>query len=219
MNILAQPLGILLKFIYGIVGNYGLSIIIFTVLVKLSMVPLTFKQTKSMNVLQSLQPKLKELQEKYKNDQEILNAKTSEMYKEQNASPYGGCLPLLIQFPIIIGLFTVLRSPELYVFASEEIYHSISTSFLWLNNLVDPDPWILPLLSGFTTYLTSITAATNSTGQSQKVINYLMPIMVFWWGRSFSAGLTLYWVISNAFQIIQQLTLSKPSLKVQTEIS
>ncbi|MCC5910444.1 MAG: YidC/Oxa1 family membrane protein insertase [Clostridiaceae bacterium] len=219
MNILAQPLGVLLRLIYGLVGNYGLSIIVFTVLVKLSMVPLTLKQTKSMNDLQTIQPKLKEIQEKYKNDQEKLNAKTLELYKEQNVSPYGGCLPLLIQFPIIIGLFTVLRSPEVYVFASEEIYRSISTNFLWLNNLADPDPVILPLLAGFTTYLTSITTSTNSTGQSQKVLSYLMPIMIFWWGRSFAAGLTLYWVVSNAFQIIQQLILSRSNLKVQTEIS
>ena len=168
LNLLVQPLGILLKFIYGMVGNYGLSIVVFTVLVKLSMVPLTFKQTKSMNDLQAMQPKLKEIKDKYKNDQEKLNAKTLELYKEQNVSPYGGCLPLLIQFPIIIGLFTVSRSPELYVFASEEIYHSISTSFLWLNNLVDPDPWILPLLAGLTTYLTSITAATNNNWPKSK---------------------------------------------------
>ncbi|SCY21175.1 YidC/Oxa1 family membrane protein insertase [Alkaliphilus peptidifermentans] len=218
MNILAQPLGILLRLIYGIGGNYGLSIILFTVLVKLFMVPLTLKQTKSMNDIQAMQPKLKELQEKYKNDQEKLNVKTLELYKEQNVSPYGGCLPLLIQFPIIIGLFTVLRSPEVYVFASEEIYRSMSTNFLWLSNLTDPDPLILPLLAGFTTYLTSITASSNSTGQSQRALNYLLPIMIFWWGRSFSAGLTLYWVSSNVFQIIQQLILSRYSLKAQADV-
>jgi len=84
---------------------------------------------------------------------------------------------------------------------------------------MDPDPLILPLLAGLTTYLTSITAATSNTGQSQKILNYLMPIMIFWWGRSFSAGLTLYWVVSNAFQIIQQLVLSKSKLKAHPEIS
>ncbi|MBM7614154.1 YidC/Oxa1 family membrane protein insertase [Alkaliphilus hydrothermalis] len=219
MNILAQPLGLLLRLIHGITGNYGLSIITFTVLVKLSMLPLTLKQTKSMNDLQAMQPKLKDIQEKYKNDQEKLNAKTMELYKERNVSPFGGCLPLLIQFPIIIGLFTVLRSPEVYVFASEEIYHSISTNFLWLKNLVDPDPVVLPLLAGLTTYLTSITTSSNSNGQSQKILNYVMPIMIFWWGRSFSAGLTLYWVASNSFQVVQQLILSRTNLKIQTEIN
>jgi len=88
LSILAQPLGVLLKLIYGLVGNYGLSIIVFTVLVKLSMVPLTLKQTKSMNNIQAMQPKLKEIQDKYKNDKEKLNVKTLELYKEQNASPY-----------------------------------------------------------------------------------------------------------------------------------
>lgn len=220
MNILAQPLGLLLRLIYNIVGNYGLSIILFTVLVKLSMLPLTIKQTKSTNELQVIQPKIKEIQEKYKNDQEKLNAKTLELYKEEKVNPYGGCLPLIIQLPIIIGLFAVMKSPEVYVFASEEIYRSISTNFLWLNNLVDPDTVILPILAGFTTYLTSITTSTKSTGQSQKVLNYLMPIMIFWWGRSFAAGLTLYWVVSNAFQIIQQLILSSSSkLKLQVDVN
>jgi len=88
LSILAQPLGVLLKLIYGLVGNYGLSIIVFTVLVKLSMVPLTLKQTKSINDIQAMQPKLKEIQDKYKNDKEKLNVKTLELYKEQNASPY-----------------------------------------------------------------------------------------------------------------------------------
>lgn len=182
------------------------------------MVPLTLKQAKSINDLQAMQPKIKDIQEKYKNDQEKLNLKTLELYKEQNASPYGGCLPLIIQLPIIIGLFTVLKSPEVYVFASEEIYCSISTEFLWLKNLADPDTLVLPLLAGVTTYLTSITTSSNSNVQSQKVINYVMPIMIFLWGRSFAAGLTLYWVVSNTFQIVQQLLLARNNLKVQTDL-
>lgn len=218
MNIIAQPLGILLKLIYDIVGNYGLSIIVFTVFVKLLLVPLTLKQTKSMKDLQNMQPKLEAIKVKYKDNQEKLNEKTLALYKDENVSPYGGCLPLLIQLPIIIGLFTVLRSPEVYVFASEEVFRSISTNFLWLSNLADPDPWILPLMAAFTTYLSSVTAP-NSSGQSQKLLKYIMPIMIFWWGRSFAAGLTLYWVVSNGFQAIQQLVLSRSKLKVQAEAS
>lgn len=209
MNLLAQPLGILLKIIYEIVGNYGLSIIVFTVIVKLCMIPLTLKQKKSMNDLQGIQPQIKAIQEKYKNDQEKISSKTLELFKNKKVNPYAGCLHLLIQLPIIIGLFTVLRSPEIYVFPSEEVYRSISTNFLWLKNLVDPDPWILPLLAGFTTYVSSVSAASDNNGQSQKILNYLMPVMMFWWGRGFSAGLTLYWVVSNGFQIIQQLVLSR----------
>ncbi len=215
MRLLAQPLGVLLKLIYDIVGNYGVSIIAFTIIVKLAMVPLTLKQMKSMKKLQDIQPKLKEIQEKYKDDQETLNVKTLELYKEQNTSPFGGCLPLLIQFPIIIGLFTVLRNPEIYVFGSEVIYQSINSSFLWLQNLTNPDPLILPLLAGITTYLTSITTpSTNKGDKSLKLLTYISPIMIFWWGKGFPAGLTLYWVVSNGFQFVQQLVISKSYKKV-----
>jgi len=142
LNALARPLGILLKMIYDIIGNYGLSIIVFTIVVKMLMVPLTIKQMKSMKQIQEIQPKLKELQEKYKNDKEKLNIKTMELYKEHKANPFGSCLPLLIQFPIIIGLFAALRNPGLYVFGSPEVYESINTSFLWLSNLNQVDPWV-----------------------------------------------------------------------------
>ena len=207
MNIIAQPLGMLLKLIFDIVGNYGLSIMVFTIIVKLLLVPLTLKQTESMKDLQTIQPKIDKLKETYKDNQEKLNEKTLELYKQFNVSPLGGCFPLLIQLPVIIGLFTVLRSPEVYVFASEEVYRSISTNFLWLTNLADPDPWILPLMAAFTTYLSTITAASTGSGQSQQFLKYLMPLVIFWSGRSFAAGLTLYWVVSNVFQILQQRVL------------
>ncbi|KAB3533833.1 membrane protein insertase YidC [Alkaliphilus pronyensis] len=215
MTALAQPLGMLLKMIYDLIGNYGISIIVFTIVVKLLMVPLTLKQMRSMKQLQEVQPKIKELQEKYKNDKEKLNIKTMELYKQYNVSPFGGCLPLLIQFPIIIGLFTALRDPGLYVFGSEEIYQQINTSFLWLSNLTDPDPWILPILAGATTYLSSITMSSNKNDQTQKMMTYFFPILIFWWGRSFPAGLTLYWVVSNGFQAAQQIIITKPYAKVK----
>jgi len=211
LGLLAGPFGSLLKFIFDIVGNYGLSIIIFTVVVKLVMVPLTIKQTKSMKQMQELQPKIKEIQEKYKNDKEKINIKTMELYKEHKTNPFGGCLPMLIQLPVIFGLFTALRNPGLYVFESEEIYRSIDTSFLWLSNLSDPDLWILPITAGITTFFSSLTMSTGkSDNPTQKMMLYMMPAMIIWWGRSFPAGLTLYWVISNLFQAIQQVAINKP---------
>ncbi len=218
LNALAKPLGALLKLIYDLTNNYGLSIILFTVAVKLITVPLTIKQTKSMRDLQVIQPKLKKLQEKYKDDKEQLNIKTMEMYKEHNISPFGGCLPLLIQFPIIIGLFAALREPAKYVFESEAVYNAINTSFLWLPNLSMPDPylWGLPLLAGLTTYLSSATISTGAPAdKNQKMMTYFMPIMIFWWGKSFPAGLTLYWVISNVFQVIQQLIMRRPQTQLK----
>lgn len=172
-----------------------------------------------MKEMQQVQPELKRLQEKYKNDKEQLNVKTMEIYKEHNISPFGGCLPLLIQFPIIIGLFAAIREPGIYVFQSQAAYESINTSFLWLSNLAIPDPylWGLPLLAGITTYLSSATMTTPGTpvDQSQKIMTYFMPVMIFWWGKSFPAGLTLYWVISNGFQVAQQLILRRPKANIK----
>ena len=212
MNIIAEPLSRLLHIVYNAVGNYGIAIIIFTIIVKLVMIPLTIKQTKSMKNMQEIQPKIKEIQKKYANDKEKMNEKVMALYKEHNVNPFGGCLPLLIQFPIIIGLFTVLRQPENYGFAREVV----ESSFLWLPSLSAPDPWILPLLAGATTYLSSKTMASKGGGGAQqegmqKMMLYFFPIMIFWWGRSFPAGLTLYWVVSNLFQTGQQLVINKPS--------
>lgn len=212
MSFLAQPFGVLLKLIYDLIGNYGLSIIVFTIVTKLLLVPLTMKQMKSMKQMQEIQPKLKELQEKYKNDKEKLNIKTMELYKEQNVSPFGGCLPLLIQFPIIIGLFAVLREPVLYGIAAE----AIDVPFLWLPSLLTPDKsLVLPILAAITTYLSSATMSQNQTDQTQKMMTYMFPVLIFWWGRSFPAGLTLYWVVSNAFQVVQQLVIVKPYAKLK----
>ncbi|ABR50865.1 60 kDa inner membrane insertion protein [Alkaliphilus metalliredigens QYMF] len=216
MRFFAQPLGALLKLIFDLIGNYGVSIIVFTILVKLLLLPLTLKQTRSMRQMQEVQPEIKKLQEKYKNDKEQLNAKTMEIYAKYNVSPFGGCLPLLVQFPILIGLFTALRDPATYVFGSAEIYASINTSFLWLSNLSDADPWVLPLLAGITTFLSSKTMSTGKQAdQTQKMMTYGMPLMIFWWGRSFPAGLTLYWVVSNLFQFVQQLLMNRSQDKLK----
>ncbi len=218
LNALARPLGALLKLIFDLTNNYGLSIILFTIIVKLLTIPLTLKQTRSVREINAIQPELKRLQEKYKNDKEQLNIKILELYKKHNISPFGGCLPLLIQIPILVGLFAALREPAKYVFESEAVYKIIDTSFLWLSDLAMPDPylWGLPLLAGLTTYLSSVTISTGApTDQNQKIMTYFMPIMIFWWGKSFPAGLTLYWIISNSFQTVQQLIIRRPRAKLK----
>jgi len=209
LNYIGHPLGHILRIIYQLVGNYGFAIILFTLMMKLLMVPLALRQTRSMSGVQSLQPEIKALQEKYKNDQEKLNEKTMDLYKEQKVNPLGGCLPLLIQMPIILGLFTVLRSPEVYVFATESIHATIHTQFFWVKDLLLPDPWMLPLMAGVTTYLSSITVSSATQNKSSSgILPVAMSLMIFWWGRSFPAGLTLYWVTSNLFQVFQQRVLT-----------
>lgn len=208
---IAKPLGLLLNFLYGFVGNYGIAIILFTIIVKLIMLPLTFHQLKQTKQMGEIQPKIKELQEKYKNDKEKLNIKTMELYKEYKVNPVGGCLPLLIQMPIIFGLFAVLREPIKYI-ADPNFTKAVHESFLWIPDLSGPDKLILPILAGITTYISMNSAsAGNAAAQNptMKTMNMIFPFMIIWWGRSFPAGLTLYWVISNAFQVVQQYLMPK----------
>lgn len=208
----ASSLGSLLKLVYDIVGNYGFAIIVFTILVKLALLPLTLSQTKSMKAMQEIQPKIKEIQNKYKDDSQKMNEKVMEVYKENKVNPMAGCLPILVQFPILIGLFNALKEPGKFVFKSEAIYKSIDTGFLWMSNLSDPEKIILPILAAITTYISSamMTPKQSRKDPSQMMMLYLFPIMMLWWGRSFPAGLTLYWVVSNVFQIVQQQFIIKP---------
>ena len=115
LGIIAKPLGMLLGLLYGLIGNYGICIIIFTVIVKVCLYPLYIKQIKSTAKMSDLQPKMKEIQTKYANDQETMNIKMQELYKEEKFNPMGGCLPMLIQMPIIMGLFALLRNPMRYM--------------------------------------------------------------------------------------------------------
>lgn len=225
MRVLAGPLGQLLGMIYGFVGHYAFSIIIFTIVVKLALFPLTLKQLKSTKEMQEVQPKIKALQDKYKNDKETLNIKTMELYKEHKINPLSGCLPLLIQMPILFGLFAALRDPMTYVFVTPDLAavgeQAMNAPFLWMPNLVDPDslaniikgseffaklPGVLPILAAV---LTFVQMQSMSKGQSQandqmKMMNNMMPLMILWFGTQMSGGLVLYWAVSTLFQLIQQ---------------
>lgn len=216
---IAKPLGMLLSFLYSVIGNYGISIIIFTVIIKLVLLPLTFKQLQSSKQMNEVQPKIKELQEKYKNDKEKLNMKIMELYKEYKINPMAGCLPLLIQLPIIFGLFSVLREPMKHI-TDPAFAQAVNESFLWIPNLSEPDKIILPVVAGITTYLSmkSTTAGPAAQNQTMKMMNTILPLMIIFWGRSFPAGLTLYWVISNLFQMVQQTFMPKAN-KSKEELS
>ena len=225
---LGNIFGGLLKLVFDLVSNigaepkhlsyYGIAIIITTIVFKFILLPISLHQSKSTKKMNELQPKIKEVQNKYKNDPQTQQAKIMEVYKENKYNPASGCLILLIQFPIIIAFFNVLRDPITYVFKDPNIYAAISKNFLWIPNLEQPDPylWGLPLLAGLTTYLQSKLMTGNiqadpQAASTQKTMNILLPFMIFWAARSFAAGLALYWVIGNIFQIIQ-LFISNRSL-------
>ena len=210
INSIAVPLGKLLFYIYDVVNSYGLSIVVFTILVKLILLPLTIKQTKSMKQMQELNPKLKALQKKYGHDKQKLNEKTIELYRQHNVNPFAsGCLPILIQLPVLFALFQVLRLPEVYVF-TPETYETVGKSFLWIKDLSaassfsDPISYILPILAAVTTYYQSKMVTPKNAEGSQSTMNVVMPLMIGYFSFSFPAGVTLYWVLSNIFQIVQQ---------------
>jgi YidC/Oxa1 family membrane protein insertase len=165
------------------------------------MYPLTVKQVKSMKAVQDMQPKVKALQEKYKDNKERLQTEIASLYKENKVNPLSGCLPLVVQMPILMGIF----------FAIKEYQYQGPTSFLWIANLqqgtsiTDPsDPYfIIPLLCAFTTYVQQKQTTTEMT-QQNKMMLIFMPVFIGYITITFPAGLGIYWVVSNTVQIAQQ---------------
>ncbi|MCF6463397.1 YidC/Oxa1 family membrane protein insertase [Clostridium sp. Cult1] len=233
-SFLGNLLGGLLKFVFDMVSSigtesemlsyYGIAIVLTTIIFKFILLPIGLHQSKSTKKMNELQPKIKEIQNKYKNDPQTQQAKMMELYKEHNYNPASGCLPLLIQFPIIIAFFNVLRDPVRFVFKDPNIYDAISKSFLWIPNLEQPDPylWGLPLLAALTTFLQSKIMTGNieanpQVESSQKIMNIFLPVMIFMAARSFAAGIGVYWVVGNIFQIIQQLISNRSLGKIKEE--
>ena len=175
--------------------SYGWSIVLLTIIVKMILYPLTVKQVKSMKAMQELSPKMKKLQEKYKDNPQVMQQKIAELYKEAGVNPLAGCLPLLIQMPILMGMYY-----SLYNFHFEEGMEA----FFWLPSLSEPDPmYILPILSALTTFLQQKQTSTEMN-QQMKIMMTVMPIFIGWISLQFPSGLVLYWVTMNITQIIQQ---------------
>ena len=232
LDFIARPLGMLLRLIFDFVGDYGYSIIIFTILTKILLLPINIKQTESTKRMNEINPKMKEIQEKYKNDKEKMNQKLLELYKEHNYNPASGCLPALIQMPILFALFYVIQDPVKYVFLDANVYAGIAKNFWWLTDLGKSEMSatliniagfgvpILAILSAATTYyqMKMINPKSNNTDkgkpdqaqQTQKMMTNMMPIMFGWITLSVPSGLALYWIIGNLFTIVQQYFMMKP---------
>ncbi len=182
--------------------SYGLAIILLTILIKLILFPLNQKQMLSMKHMQEIQPKIKEIQEKYKNkDPQKMQQKIMEIYKENNVNPMAGCLPVIVQMPILIALYRSLLHIQF-----KNVEHA---GFIWINSLSDKDPYfILPLLAGVTTFMqTKLTMSTND--QTQKMMLYMMPIFLAWISLSLPSGLVLYWVTFNILGFAQQFFVNR----------
>ncbi|MBC7088548.1 MAG: membrane protein insertase YidC [Tissierellales bacterium] len=235
IDFLGNIMGSILRYVYtfvssvlpsepSIISYYAISIIITSVIFKLILLPLSLNQVKSSRKMSELQPLIKDIQTKYKNDPKTMQIKMQELYKEHKYNPASGCLVLIIQMPIILAFFAVFRDPSMYAFTDPEMYQSMAKNFFWIKDLGLQDPylWGLPLLAGITTYLQSVTMmsanpnADPSTQSTQRIMNIVLPFMIFFAARGFAAGLALYWVISNIFSIVQQLIVNR-SVKKSVE--
>ncbi len=199
---LCRPMLYLLNLLKDITGSYGLAIILLTVLVKLILWPLIHKGNKSMRRMQRLQPKLKELKEKYKDNQQEFSRQMMDLYRREKVSPFGGCFPMLLQLPVFIALYSTLDS-------SVELRH---VSFLWAQDLSRPD-LIGPTFMGIGLHpLILISTGLMVLQQklsppmadpSQQKIMMLMPVIMLVFFYSFPSGLALYWCVNNILSILQ----------------
>ena len=201
---LCYPLVWVLNFFNGLIPNYGIAIILLTILVRLLFWPLTHKSTVGMKKMQELQPKMKEIQAKFKDNPQRLQQETWALYREAKVNPMSSCLPMLIQIPVFIALFNVLRS------AVELRY----APFLWIGDLSEPEglfaSWfpfgglnILPILMAVSTGLQSAFTPSAGDKNQQKMMMIFMPLMMLFMFYSFPSALSLYWFLSNLFSIVQ----------------
>ena len=225
-QVLFRPLFNLLVFIYNVVpgGDFGLAIIILTVLIRFAFIPLSIKALISQKELNQLQPKIKELQEKYKNDKQALGQATMALYKEHKINPFSGCLPLLIQLPVLLALYKALDSgfkPEtleaLYPFIHNPgLIKEVAFGFI---DLAKRAP-VMAVIAGVLQWMQSKQAMSFQApvvkGQSEppalkvsRQMLYFFPVMVIIIAWNLPAGLVLYWVMATVFSIFEQLYINK----------
>lgn len=187
-------------------GNKGIGIILFTIIVRILLLPLMHYQTQSTKKTQKIQPELKKLQEKYASKdpetQRKLQEEQQKLYDKHGVNMFAGCLPLLIQMPIMMAVWQAIsRSPEL-----------TRGQFLWVELGTPDKTLVLPILAAIFTFASSklTTMSQPESNASMTIMNYAMPLMIFGMGVSLASGLSLYWVVSNGFQVIQTLLINNP---------
>lgn len=201
VGVLADWMRVALQLCYEFTKNmgfpsYGIAIIVLTICIKLILLPLAIKQIRSMKGMQEIQPKIKAVQAKYKNDKAKLNSEMQRLYRENNVSPLAGCLPLLIQMPFLVAIYYALQG-----FA----YDPGHESFLWLDSLAQADTtYILPVLSALSTWFISYQTTPKNVQGTQKTMMYFMPLFIGYISLNFPSGLVIYWVVCNVFQMVQQ---------------
>ncbi len=208
---LTRIFSLILKMLYSVVGNYGVAIIILTILVRVVTAPLTVKQMRSMERMRALSPKLKEIQAEFAGDRQKQSEKQMALYKSEGVNPLGGCLPMLLQFPVFIGLFYALRST---------IQLRQAPFFGWIDDLSVPEslfeipglgvPFrVLPLIMGASMVLQQRITPTQADPAQAKMMMTVMPIMMTVIFYQFPSGLVLYWMVSNILAISHQLWIGR----------
>lgn len=171
-----------------------------------------------MRRMQELQPKVQELQKKYKNNPQKAQKAVLELYQAEKINPFSGCLPLLIQMPILFALFSALRG--FFDPATNPGVRMEHANFLWVPNLGSRDPYfILPILVAVTTFLQQKASMVNPQDQSQKTMLIVMPLLIGWMSSQFSAGLALYWVVFSLMGILEQWFLRRQPGLMKEEVS
>jgi len=200
-TVLAAPLFWLLKWLHSLIGNWGWAIVVMTILIKLAFYPLNAAAARSMAKMKIVGPKLKSLQEQYKDDKQQLQIRMMELYKQEKINPLGGCLPILVQIPFFIALYWVLLS-------AVELRYAPWVG--WIKDLSAPDPYfVLPVIYAVTAYLQVKLSPTPITDPMQARIMQIMPVAFSVLFIFFPSGLVLYWLVNNILQIAQQWHMNR----------
>lgn len=205
------PLSWLITYFADLTGeNFGLGIIIVTVIIRLVLLPLNIKQLRSSRAMQEIQPELKELQKKYSskdaNTQQKLQQETMQLFQRHGVNPLAGCLPIIVQMPILLAFYQAISRTE----AIKE------HNFLWVQ-LGSPDPYfILPIVAGLATFLQQKLMMAGNTAMAANpqmtMMLYIMPVMITVFALFLPSALALYWVVGNIFMVAQTLLINKPMM-------
>jgi len=198
--VIAVPLFWVLSWLHRLVGNWGIAIILLTMIIKLLFYPLSQASYRSMARMRVLAPRLQKLKEQYGNDRQRLQQAMMELYKTEKINPLGGCLPIVVQIPVFIALYWVLL-------ASVELRHA--PFFGWIGDLSAPDPWfILPVLMGISMIVQTRLNPEPPDPVQAKVMK-IMPVAFSVFFFFFPAGLVLYWLVNNVLSIVQQWHINR----------
>jgi len=195
ISFLAKFLFLILSNLFAHLGNYGFSIIMLTILIKLLFSPLTYLSYRSMHQMQQLQPEIKKLQAKFKEDRTQLNQAMMELYKERRINPLGGCLPVLVQIPVFVALYNILNN-------TVELRQA--PFLLWIHDLSLKDPlYIFPIIMGISMIIQTRLTPTTPDPMQRRIMMFMPVVMTFFF-LNFPSGLVLYWIVNNVLTIGQQ---------------